>query len=609
MNTHETPREGQTCTFQILFTSDVHGAFQDYSYALDKPTPAGGFSKVATLMNRERDAFDGKTFLVDVGDIIQGNATGPLVKLDKFGKDYQPYPLLAAYDAVGYDIVSIGNHEFNFGIPALMNAFKGFKGEKLCGNVFDANKRLLEGFEAYTIKTLSSGLRVAFIGVVSPNIEVWDKANTSGYTAVSAAKATRHIIDHIKARDLADVFILLGHMHIGNELNCPGSGATDVVEMNPDIDVFLGAHFHTRVGGRESQNALLGTVKFAENLDSAKSYGRVRVKATYEGGRWRVKKTGGDYNSSDVQTDIITVANPTPVENDPAVLRATEAAHQFIQKHMRETVVGKLTDGPLVPPPEINGTNEAILRPTPLIHLIGKIMLQYTGADVASASLNNYDANCLKGEITLGSIARLYVYDNNAIYKLEMTGRQIKQWMEWSYAFFGKVHLETDLTILYGLRKVYLHDKFEGLRYEVDLTKDAGQRISNVTLAKDGSALDDKAVYTVATTNYRATSSLTMHADDGVFPDKNEPMATVLEMDVQSPGKNINMLDWIEEYIAGQPDKTITNEVAKNWKFINLNWNKALREKAISLINSGKLTYDVTKSVKIGDLSETINAY
>lgn len=610
-----TPEQGQTCTFQVLFTSDVHGAFRDYNYALDKETSASGISKIATLMREEKKKFEGQTFIVDVGDIIQGNGTSPLVKLDKFGKDYQPFPLLAAYDAIGYDIVSIGNHEFNFGIPALMNAFTGFKGEKLCGNVFTSGKTLLDGFKAYTIKTLGNGLRVAFVGVVSPNVEVWDRVNLAGYSSVNAAEATQHIISHIKSRDLADIIILLGHMHIDNELNRAGSGARDVVMMNPEIDVFLGAHFHQRIGTKDNQHTLLGTVKFAENLDSAKSFGRVKVTATFESGKWHVKKPVGDYNESDVKTDIITIRNGQTVENDEAVVKATKKAHRFIQEYLRETVVGKLSGGSLVPEPEIKGTNEAVLRPTPLIHLISTIMRKYAGTDIASASLNNYDANCPEGVITLGSIIRMFVYDNNKVYKLAMTGRQIKQWMEWSYAFFGTpvdgkpelknpaVNPETDLTIPYGTRKVYLHDKFAGLSYEVDLTKPVGARIYIIRMA-DGSEFDETKTYTVATTNYRAATTLTMHADEGVFPDPSEPLATVLEMDVHSPQGNINVLDWIREYISSQPEKTIRNDVEENWCFVNLRWDEELRRKAIDLINSGELNYDFTKPVKKENINE-----
>lgn len=64
------------------------------------------------------------------------------------------------------------------------------------------------------------------------------------------------------------------------------------------------------------------------------------------------------------------------------------------------------------------------------------------------------------------------------------------------------------------------------------------------------------------------------------------------------------MLDWIEEYIGEQPDKTIRNDVLENWSFINLNWDKTLRKKAIDLINSGQLVYDFTKPVKKSDIIE-----
>lgn len=611
----------KTCTFQILFTSDIHGAFRDYCYAPDKENPTRGLSRIVTLMRRDRDIFDGQTFIVNVGDIIQGNATGPLIKNKKFADTYKPYPLLAAFDALGYDIVSLGNHEFNFGVESLLNAFEGYKGEKLCGNVFSKDSKLLDGFNAYTVKTLDCGLRVAFIGVVSPNIMAWDERNMAGYIVTDAAEETSRIIKTINEQGGADLYIVLGHMHTHNELQRHGSGAIDVARTNPEITLFLGAHFHTRVSDGFGSVVLDHGIKFTENLDSAQSYGRVLITAKHKNGRWYVGKPNDVSGKSGIRTEIIVLAEQTGVDNDPAVLAATEEAHQDLKRYMRETIVGRLEGGPLVPPPEIRGTHEIILRPTPLVHLLGKVMLRFSKADIAAVSINSYDANCPQGDISLGKIAGIYVYDNNSIYRMRLTGRQIRQWMEWSYEFFGgvredgkpdtqpAVNPDTDLTIPYGaskLRKVYLHDKFEGIHYTVDLTKPAGNRITILGL-ETGDAeiapLSEDETYTVATTNYRAATNLLMHTDDGVFRNTSEPVAEVDEggMDVVSPQGNINMLDWIAEYTQEQGG-VIQADTCENWRFDGWVWDEAARQKAVELINGGALPYTHTKAVKKSDI-------
>jgi len=588
------PKEGETCTFQILFTSDVHCAFRDYNYYTGVNTHKTGLSMIAPLMRREKEAFCGTTFIADIGDIIQGNGAYSLIGNEQF----KPHPMLAAYDALGYDMVAIGNHEFNYGIPALLTAFDGYKGDKLCGNIFDCKGNLLEGFEAFTIKTLSTGLRIAFIGMVSPNVDKWDaaKLQSAGYTSESVATAVRRTIDKLKNDDLADVIVVLGHMHIRNELDREGSGAEDVIEINPEIDVFLGAHFHTAIGTKDNQYIIHDKVKFAENKSAFTTYGKVLITATYENDRWSVKNKIGSYDESDVKTDIIEIIS------DPKMDEITQGAHDHIIKFM-ETLIGTLSGGSLVPPPEIKGTHEVILRPTPLVSFLANVIGKYSKADIVSVSANDYSVNCYEGSITLGDISRMYIYDNNTIYTVKMTGEQLLQWMEWSYAFFGTVNLETDLTIAYGNeKKVYLHDKFCGVDYEVDLTKEVGERIKILRMS-DGSVFDPSKIYTAAASNYRATTNLLISTKDGIFK-PGTACAELDRMDIESPGGKLNVLEWIAEYIESQKDKTIYNECNQNWQFINLNWDKELRAKAIDLINSESIiAYDHKIAVKKTDIS------
>ncbi|NDV58724.1 bifunctional UDP-sugar hydrolase/5'-nucleotidase [Bacteroides sp. 519] len=581
--------ETKKITFQILFTSDIHGSFRDFNYTTNKEIKTG-FSRIASLMKKDKENFPGTTIICDCGDSIQGNGTGELVKSGK----YKPYPLFAAFESVGYDIVALGNHEFNFGLKEIYSTFEGYKGTKLCGNVYKDGK-LLEGFEPYRIIEIPNGPRVAFIGMVSPNIDVWDKANIeeAEIETESAAIETQRVIKTLKENDLADLFVAVQHMDEKTEVNREGSGAKDVVEMNPELAVFLGAHYHTIKGSKEKQHVLCNSVKFAENLNSAMSYGQVLITATEVDGKWQVLNKTGDYDESDVKTDIICSDENTP--NDPGVLEVTEEAHQYIKKYMSETVIGWLPEAPLLPAPEIKGTHEGVLKSNSLIYFVSKVMLHYSKADIVGVPLNHFEANCSERKITAGGISQLYVYDNNTLHTVGMTGAQIIQWMEWSYAFYGTdlqggkpaVNLETDLTIPYGTRKVYLHDQFSGINYTVDLTKPVGQRIHVISMKNGEDFCMDKE-YIVATTNYRASTNLVENSDDGIFK-PGQKTARPLKENIESPKGNSNMLDLIAEYISELKDQAVLNEAENNWEFINLNWNKKWRNLAIELINNGTI--------------------
>lgn len=603
------PKEGTVSSFQILFTSDLHGSLTNYNYATGRET-VGGFTKVATLIKQEKAAFKGPTYVIDNGDTIQGNGTSHFIN-----EKYTPFPMISAFNAVGYDAVSLGNHEFNFGLEALYRAYTGFKGAKINANVTDDEGRYLKDFKPYVIFTTPEGLRVAVIGLVTPNIELWDAGNMKkdGTKAESASLAARRVIDDLKEKRLADIFVAAAHMGETGEYGREGSGAIDVAEVNPELAVILGAHYHTIRGTMDNQVELADTgIKFVENKNAGGSLGKVIITATYTGGEWTLKSKGGSYQTSSVKTDVIAVTKDTP--KDPRAEAAVAKADAAARNYINNTVVGKLEGGPLVPEPEITGTYEGYLRDTPLSDLVNNVMLHFTGADISATAPLDTNANHQPGEITVGGVVQIYKYDNNTLYKLRMTGAQVVKWMEWSYSFFGStinglpdhtkpaVNPESDLTIPYGSMQGYNHDQFAGIIYEVDLTKPVGSRTHVVSMA-NGDPFDMEKEYTVAANDYRSSTQLMHNSVGGVFK-PGEKTAELLAQDIQTSGGLTSMLDLIIEYIRLQPKQTIYSTCDNNWKFVNLNWDPQLRKEAIKFINNGLITTDFKTPVT----KENINA-
>lgn len=601
------PKEGTVSSFQILFTSDLHGSLTDYNYATGRET-VGGFSKVATLIKQEKAAFNGPTYVIDNGDTIQGNGTSLFIN-----EKYTPFPMISAFNAVGYDAVSLGNHEFNFGLEALYRAYTGFKGAKINANATDAKGRYLKGFRPYVIFTTPEGLRIAVIGLVTPNIELWDAGNMKkdGTKAESASAATRRVIDDLKKKRLADIFVAAAHMGETGEYGREGSGAIDVATVNPELAVILGAHYHTIRGTMDNQVELADTgIKFVENKNAGASLGKVIITATYTGGEWTLKNKAGNYQTSSVKTDVIAVTKETP--KDPHAEAAIAKADAAARDYINNTVVGRLEGGPLVPEPEIVGTYEGYLRNTALSDLINSVMFHFTNADISATALLDTNANHQPGEITVGGVVQIYKYDNNTLYKLRMTGAQVVKWMEWSYSFFGStingrpdhtkpaVNLATDLTIPYGTMQGYNHDQFAGIIYEVDLTKPVGARISVVSMA-NGDPFDMEKEYIIAANDYRSSTQLLHNSVGGVFK-PGEKTAELLAQDIQTSGGLTSMLDLIIEYIRLQPEQTIYNTRDNNWKFVNLNWDSQLRKEAIEAINSGTIVTDFKTPITKEDI-------
>ena len=611
-----TDSPADSVTFQLLFTSDTHGVFDTFNYSSVKET-SGGVTKLATLIKAEKESFSGTSLVVDLGDAIQGNGTGYFIG----NTEYSSFPNIAAFEAIGYDAVVLGNHEFNFGYDALLTAYEGFSGEKLTANVKDAEGNYIEGFKAYHVFEVEGGVRVAVIGLVTPNIDKWDPKtmDAAGLTAYDAAEVTKEVIAEIKAENLADVIVIAGHMADVNEYGRSGSGAIDVAQQNPEIAVFMGAHFHTIIGIADEQHVLEGTdIKFVENVNNGGSLGKVQITVTKEGDEWVIKNKDGDYATSDVKTDVIPVGEDTAIDADTDA--KMKPFHDALYEYVTGTIVGELSGGPLVPEGEIVGEYTGYIQDTPISDFLLNVVLDASGEDVDIAGLAIPDeyAGLDAGEISIAGVSSIYKWaDTTMLYKLEMTGAQVKAWMEWAATYFTPLVDEkpdhdapafnpaTDLTTPRGGTKGYNFDIFAGLIYEIDLSKPYGERI-NVISMSDGSEFDMEKTYVCVSNDYRATTQLTTVSPTGVFREGDE-LATIITEEIRNENNSMYMGDFIIDYLAKQPNKTISNTCDNNWKLVGIDWNEEYRELAVKAINKGLIATDFKKAVTIEEIDALIS--
>ena len=100
---------------KILGTSDVHGRVVPWSYGADVEDRSGSYAQIATYVNDVRKN-NKNVLLVEVGDAIQDNQVEVFAKTPEYAKDN---PVPKVLNAMNYDIFVLGNHEFNFGMPAM----------------------------------------------------------------------------------------------------------------------------------------------------------------------------------------------------------------------------------------------------------------------------------------------------------------------------------------------------------------------------------------------------------------------------------------------------------------------------------------------------------
>lgn len=488
--------EKETMDLQILATSDLHGKFNPWDYALNEESKSGSMAQVASAVKELRTD---NTILVDAGDTIQDNSA------DLFF-DEEIHPMSLAMNEIGYDVWVTGNHEYNFGGDVLKKVISQQKAKVLTGNVKDPEGKPLA--DSYTIIE-KGGAKIGIIGMVTPNITRWDSANLEGWTVTDPVEETRKIIDEIK--DQTDVLIAVMHMGMNNEYEVKNSGAEDLANACPELDLIVASHEHRLIEGEEVNGVLV-----VMNKNSAATMAKVDLTLEkQEDGSWEVaERTSESLDMSAYEPDKELMEKLAPYDE-----RAKEDA---------AVVIGKLEGGSLAPENEIAEIPTAQIQDTALIDLINEVQMYYTGADVSAAALFNMNANLKEGEIRKCDTALVYKYANT-LYKLEMTGAQLKKYMEWTASYYN-TWKPGDLTISFNPEiRAYQYDMFAGVNYDINVANEPGSRIGNLTWP-DGKPVKDEDVCTIAVNNYRASSQL---LSPGEVFDEGEELPKLLEIDVR----------------------------------------------------------------------------
>lgn len=543
--------EKETMDLQILATSDLHGKFNPWDYALNEESKSGSMAQVASAVKELRTD---NTILVDAGDTIQDNSA------DLFF-DEEIHPMSLAMNEIGYDVWVTGNHEYNFGGDVLKKVISQQKAKVLTGNVKDPEGKPLA--DSYTIIE-KGGAKIGIIGMVTPNITRWDSANLEGWTVTDPVEETRKIIDEIK--DQTDVLIAVMHMGMNNEYEVKNSGAEDLANACPELDLIVASHEHRLIEGEEVNGVLV-----VMNKNSAATMAKVDLTLEkQEDGSWEVaERTSESLDMSAYEPDKELMEKLAPYDE-----RAKEDA---------AVVIGKLEGGSLAPENEIAEIPTAQIQDTALIDLINEVQMYYTGADVSAAALFNMNANLKEGEIRKCDTALVYKYANT-LYKLEMTGAQLKKYMEWTASYYN-TWKPGDLTISFNPEiRAYQYDMFAGVNYDINVANEPGSRIENLTWP-DGKPVKDEDVCTIAVNNYRASSQL---LSPGEVFDEGEELPKLLEIDVRGDVGGVREL--IGLYINEVKGGVITPVVDNNWKIVGNDWDASKHEEAVKLLKEGKLT-------------------
>ena len=535
---------------QILASSDTHGKFDPWDYAANKADASGSVAQQATAIKQLRTL---NTLVIDAGDNIQGNSSQLFLNDDV-------HPMIAAQNAIGYDIWVPGNHEYNYGMDTIKKVIGEQKAKVLTGNVYSPEGTPLA--DGYTI-VRKMDVKIGIIGMVTPNITRWDAVNLTGWNVTNPVDECRKIIDQIK--DKVDVLIGVMHMDTENEYGVYGSGVTDLANACPEFNVIIAAHGHKEIPGQEINGVLV-----VENKNAGATLSEIHLKLQRQtNGSWQVKSR----SSESIQVK--------DYEADPKLV-ALLAPYDERAKADAVIPIGTLQGGNMAPDNEIENIPSPMIQDTALLDFINEVQMYYTGAQVSATAMTSMTGQMKEGTIRKCDLTSIYTYENT-LYKLQMNGAQLRDYMEWSAAFF-KTWQPGDVTIAFDpSTRYYLYDAFAGVNYDIDLSQQPGNRIRNLTWP-DGRPVQDSDSFVIAVNNYRATTQLLIAAD--IFA-PGEALPQLLEMDVRGDIGGIREL--LGDYIQNVKGGVIHPNVDNNWKLMGNNWSAASHDKAVTLLREGKL--------------------
>ncbi|MEU5789986.1 5'-nucleotidase C-terminal domain-containing protein [Micromonospora purpureochromogenes] len=552
----------KTWDLTVLGTSDTHGNVYNWDYYKDAEYDDSrhndvGVAKLATLVNQIRAERKGKpTLVLDAGDTIQGTPLATYyAKQEPITTSGETHPMANAMNILKYDAVTLGNHEFNYGLPLLATWISQLGFPALAANAVNAATGK-PAYLPYVIKKVRLGgwdsptINVGILGLTNPGVAIWDKGNVEGKLVFPDMVETAAKWVPIMRERGADLVIISAHggdsgtSSYGPELPIENPVAL-IAQQVPGIDAILFGHAHAEV-----------VEKFVTNTATGEQV------LTAEPSKWGQRLTRMDFTVQKVRgtwkvvTKRATMLNTNTVVEDPAVLAAVRGQHVKTVDYVN-TVVAQSSE-------ELSAA-ESRYKDTPILDFINHVQTEVVTAALAGTSYASLPVLSIaapfsrtavfpQGDVRIRDVAGLYVFDNT-LEAVVLTGAEVKAYLEFSAKYFVTLPVGAAVdpaTISDPAVPDYNYDVISGVDYDIDISKPVGQRITRLVLAGTDTPVADTAQFVIAVNNYRRSGG-------GNFPG-------IVKTQVYNEQQEIRQLliDWAQAKGTIDP----TDFYVPNWKLV-----------------------------------------
>lgn len=571
---------GKSVTLTFIETSDIHGAIYPYDFVNAKPMSTS-LAQIASLIAEERAA-NPNVVLLDNGDSLQGQ---PTVYYYNFQKTDGPHIWSQALNFLQYDAVGVGNHDIEAGHNVYDKLYEEVQAPVICANAVKPDGTPY--FTPYTV-IVKDGVKIAILGMITPKIPDWLPPQFwTGMEFEDMVENAQKWVPIIQEKEKPDVLIGLFHAGVdytyGNvtaDTKYNENAAQLVAERVPGFDIVFCGHDHSGWDGMgwdpvnkkkvEVKDPNGKTVYIYGALNSARKTPVVNLMLD-----WNEATNSWDKRVRGGLVDI------TQYQADPAFMAQFQPGYDEIKQWV-DRPIGKM-DGVIT-------TRDSMFGDSAFVDLIHRIQLDLSKdpamglkpADISFVAPLSADAKIptsADGTLYVRDMFNLYVYEN-FLYTMNMTGTQVKDFLEYSYKFWfdtmpndgnhiinfqknkeGKLVLDNRTNMPLTATRYYNYDSAAGINYVVDVSKPAGERII-ITSMSDGRVFNPNAVYTVAINSYRGSGG-GGHLTQGAGIDPTVVRTMKLVNGATTKDLRFFLLKWFE----AQPD-TVTVAPIGNWEVL-----------------------------------------
>ncbi|MGX1826772.1 bifunctional metallophosphatase/5'-nucleotidase [Paenibacillus taichungensis] len=538
-----------TANFDIMVTSDLHGAIRPIHYNTNAYRPAG-LALLASLIRRERERSP-ELLLMDNGDLLQGSPLASYAA--SFVSDHEVHPFIIVLNELGYDAAVMGNHEFNYGQDLLRKAVEDSHFPWLSANIINEGKPDEEaphttptgaGIPAfgppYLIKTLSSGVKIALLGATTHYIPNWEHPkNIEGLQFLDALETIRAWVGYIREHEQPDVLVVSYHGGFESDIET-GEPAERLTGENQayaicrdidGIDVLLTGHQHRQL------TAEIHGVTVVQPGFSGNGAGHVSIELDrLSNGKWQI---------AGKQARLLLLDENSDVQPDVAVMKLTDELEAKAQAWLDQPI-GEVAG-------DLSITDPAALRLAahPFIAFVHQVQMEATGAQISNTALLSEEARGFGSLITVRDVLSNFIYPNT-LTVLELRGQDIRDALEQTARYF-EVEASGEVVVnpayMQPKPQHYNYDMWAGVEYELDISKPVGSRV--VKLEREGIPVAMDATYSVVMNSYRAAGG----GDYAMYPGKK----------VLHEGAT-DMAALVEDYIRRHQPLTVKQ--ANNWRVV-----------------------------------------